>query len=174
MKKHSAEIFFTLGLIGVFFVTSIMVIIIGIQSFRNINQDIRKTYNIRTSLAYIQEKVRQMDTEGTIGETMIQDEKGTKIPALTIHTDISGVTFVTYIYAYDHTLRELLLRESYTPKAENGTSLTELESFIVKEIPGNTENEESTYKISMIDKDGKESILLIHPYSQSRIGEVTP
>ena len=56
-------------------------------------------------------------------------------PALRLKENIDNDTFYTYIYFYDHTLRELFIRQDILPAPEMGNVIVELADFSITESP---------------------------------------
>lgn len=56
---HVIDFLFAAALFGVFLVSSVMVIAVGAGAYRNITEKSQEDYTLRTSLSYVNEKLRQ-------------------------------------------------------------------------------------------------------------------
>ncbi|MEG1774341.1 MAG: DUF4860 domain-containing protein, partial [Oscillospiraceae bacterium] len=101
-KSHAMDLLFTLALFAVFAATLLMVVTIGADVYKRIADSMEKNFDLRTSLSYVAEKIRQNDTQdavsiGTLGEGQ----------ALILEQSIGGTAYRTYIYYEDGALREI-------------------------------------------------------------------
>ena len=115
MKKHSAQLLPVL-LLAVFLLLSVLTAVRTAGIYKKV-LDRSDRMDRSTALTYITEKVRQNDTAGalrigTIGQCQ----------ALVI-TQGDAIVYDTYIYCYDGSLRELMIKRELTPAPEMGRSL---------------------------------------------------
>ena len=94
-----------------------------------------------TALAYITEKARQNDVPGALRLGQIGD-----CEALVI-TQGQTVLYDTYIYCYDGSLRELMIKRELEPTPDMGRSLLPMESLEL-------ENTDGLLKIRCTDPQG--------------------
>ena len=94
-----------------------------------------------TALAYITEKARQNDVPGALRLGQIGD-----CEALVI-TQGEAVLYDTYIYCYDGSLRELMIKRELEPTPDMGRSLLPMESLEL-------ENTDGLLKIRCTDPQG--------------------
>ena len=94
-----------------------------------------------TALTYITEKIRHNDTAGSIRVGMIGD-----CQALVI---VQGdeILYDTYIYCYDGSLRELMIKRELTPAPSMGRSLLPMRSLEL-------ELEDGLLRLRCTDADG--------------------
>ena len=68
---HVIDFLFAAALFGVFLVSSVMVIAVGAGAYRNITEKSQEDYTLRTSLSYVNEKLRQADSNGALSVGMV-------------------------------------------------------------------------------------------------------
>ena len=103
-------------------------------------------YVARTSLAYVNEKIRQNDEGGGMS---IQSVDGRDCLALAGNSD--GIAYTTYIYEYDGSLKELFIRDGVSASLKSGKDIMELESFQMEEI------EEGLFDLYLQTRYGRKS-----------------
>ena len=115
------DMVFVLALLTLFAATSLALVLIGAKQYRLVTNTMTENHEDRTTSSYLAEKIRQNDTSGAIA---IRDLKG--VPALSIVTEESDVTFITYIYFYEDALRELVVTESSMFSLSSGEAIITL------------------------------------------------
>lgn len=151
-QKHMIDVLFTIALFCVFTVSALTVIVTGARTYRNISSDTNENYNLRTSLSYINEKVRQADQAGSV---LVGDFQG--IDALLLKESYEGTEYITYIYPYEHELKELLVRSDTDLEPSSGTTIMTIESCSFRQIADHLISVETT------DSEGSRGRLLISP-----------
>ena len=63
-RRHITDIIFLLSLLCVFAVTAVFVVIFGADVYKGISQRMQDNGNMRSSITYLSEKVRQNDSGG--------------------------------------------------------------------------------------------------------------
>lgn len=101
-QQHVTDIVFVLSLFCVFAVLALFVVVLGANVYRNIAGDMDVNYNMRTSIAYLSEKVRQNDSAGSVE---IRDVGGND--ALVLTQQAADDSYETWIYAQGKKLREV-------------------------------------------------------------------
>ena len=161
--RHRADLFFTLTLLGVFVLTALMVIVIGLKAYKKIDSNVDASYSMRTSLTYIQEKVRRVDENGAVKLQEIEDaDTKQSYRALVIRQDTKEVPYVTYIYAYEGSLRELFTRGDVKPQLKSGTKITEVSDFELERVEG----AEDLYRVRVTDENGQTEETYVSPKSR--------
>ncbi len=130
-KKFIVDILFVLALFGIFAVSALVLVTIGADVYQHTVRDMSSNYEIRTSIAYITEKVRQNDSYNRTGDGVtITEVSGT--PALVLTQEINGELYDTYLYLYEGYLKELFMRkdnyvgEDFLPAGQDIMPLREL------------------------------------------------
>lgn len=148
-KKGHMEIIFPVILFLVFTLSALFIILFAARTYQHIVYESNISYDDSTSMAYISRKIHAADAMGNISVDTYEGNK-----ALAIRQNIDGAPFVTYIYAYNGSLRELFCAdngESLGPEA--GTLLFSVGDF-------NPSLDNGLLKLS-ITKDGRESTQLV-------------
>ena len=129
-QRHAVSGLFSLILLLLFAFSTLSLVLLGSRIYKNGVSYLNRNYTTRTAVAYVTEKVRQHDEAGSIRLTELEG-----IPALLMEDEISGDTFLTYIYFYDGALRELFVRGSTDPAPDMGSRIVVLEDFSVVPSP---------------------------------------
>lgn len=93
---------FTMLLFLVFVLCALFTVLTGGKVYENINSRMADNYTGSVALQYFANKVRQGDMAGQV---TVKEMEG--IPVLELAQDIEGETYVTWIYYYDGSIREL-------------------------------------------------------------------
>ncbi len=134
-NRHYIDILFVLLVFASFMLTALLLIAMGTAQYRKIVGNMDESDRLRTASAYITQKVRSSRQEG-----MIQTGTLEGIPALKIYTDIDGVSYITWIYAYEDQMCEQFAAEARDDvKAAGGTRIYPLNalefSFLDEGLP---------------------------------------
>ena len=103
----------------------------------------------RTSLSYINEKIRQNDTAEGVS---IQTLEGKDVLAL--KSSFDGVGYTTYIYEYEGNLKELFIRDGVDIRLKDGKNIMEIRDFQMEEA------QEGCFRFSSRDLSGHTSTLV--------------
>lgn len=154
-KKHTVDFLFAILLFLLFTASALMVILIGGKVYQSSSSRMEQNYTVRTALSYLTEKIRQSDTSGAIELSHID---GT--PALILRQEIDGVSYSTYIYGHDHSLKELFIKSSSPVSPDMGSSIVDLESISMEEL------EDGFFRLTAVDHAGNSISTLVHPQSR--------
>ena len=102
--KHHIEILFPVILFSIFALAAITVILFAARIYKHGVDEAARNYSARTSYAYVSEKIRRSDAGGVIGTESFNGEEVLSI------SDPEHDDYVTYIYLYCGSLRELYMR----------------------------------------------------------------
>lgn len=152
-RTHNIELIFTVSLFYVFLISAILVIVIGANVYRGIQQTSEENYGMRTSLAYVMEKIRQGDAEGSVTVGSLDD--GTQ--AILLSSTYNDVSYTTYIYTCENEMRELFLKDGSSSAAADGTVLIQDVSLSFEET------EDGIIQVTATDSEGSVSSVMIHP-----------
>ncbi|MDO5291217.1 MAG: DUF4860 domain-containing protein [bacterium] len=158
MEQGNRKSFFVnficiIGILGSFAVFSLVLANVGVRVYKNIVLENTDNYKLRTSLAYVTTKVRQMDEEGKV---YIDKREG--IDMLVMGHVIDDVEYETLIY-YD----EGKLYETLQEKGSELHLLHNGEENEIMEVNAFTMQEKSNNLLIFTAKDSKgneESITL--------------
>jgi len=164
MKKEisnhfSIQFIFVLLLFLIIAVLSVMIIFLGKDIYNKINDDRNMNYDIRVSLSYIANKVRQADKDDTIYMSELNGD-----PALVIKETYDGSSYETWIYHYDKYLYEIFIDEGSPFEPADGTEILEIDKFTISELQDNT------FKFSAESK-GNTADIIISMYSKQVVIE---
>lgn len=149
-KKHTTDFLFILTLFGLLTLCSLCIMGFGLRIYRNTVAATEDNSQIRTSLTYVAEKLRQNDHEGGVSLGEVEGSS-----ALVLHTTYNDVSYCTYIYYYQGGLRELMTRESEKPIPYSGQLITEAEDFQIFSV------KEQLYECILRDSQGKETSIYV-------------
>lgn len=123
---------FILGLFTMFVATSLLLVLIGMKQYRHVTDTMEKNYEDRTITSYLQEKIRQQDTLYGVTVTDLEGQA-----ALTLTTTDDDTSYITYIYFYEGSLRELTVTENSVFSLSSGQKIIEAQDFTVSQPSGN-------------------------------------
>ncbi len=149
-NRHVIDFIFPLAVFFVFAASSFAVLVLSANIYNTQTKESNSNYVARTSLAYVNEKIRQNDEGGGMS---IQSVDGRDCLVLAGNSD--GIAYTTYIYEYDGSLKELFIRDGVSASLKSGKDIMELESFQMEEI------EEGLFRFVFTDKDGRKSSSLV-------------
>lgn len=121
-RRHTLQQLLPLCLLAAFMLSAVLAVLFSASLYRDV-QDRSARLTEATALTYIAEKVHQSDQAGAIRVGTIGE-----CPALIIRQD-AGSLYDTYIYVYDGSLRELMIKCELDPAPKMGRPLLELEAL---------------------------------------------
>ncbi len=148
------EILFPVVLFLVFTLSALFIILYAASTYRHIVQESNIQYDESTSMSYLTRKIKSQDCSGNISIGHIGD-----LDTLEIAQEIDGEIYITYIYAYNGSLREYFTAAKNTQiSPDGGTVLFTADSFEPEFLNSNI--------ISLsITRDGKEQNRLVSIHS---------
>ena len=141
-NKHIIDVLFVLALFGAFVVSAIFIISIGANIYSKTMSNMDSNFNSRTAVAYINEKIRQSDSDGAISISSLDGEE-----ALLITSLVNDIEYETYIYEHEGVLRELMVRSDITLSADAGQEILAVNDFSIEKIS------DSLFKFNIIMTD---------------------
>ncbi|MDL2224912.1 DUF4860 domain-containing protein [Eubacteriales bacterium OttesenSCG-928-M02] len=130
-RRHMIDVLFVIALFCVFAVTSLLVVLFGADVYKGIGEDMADNYNIRTSLNFLTEKIRQHDGTGDIILTKFGGED-----ALLFEREMSdGRIRQNWIFISNNTLQEMSAIKGLDVGGWVGTPIMEIKglSLVLKE-----------------------------------------
>ncbi len=123
---HTMDLLFVLTLLFLFAFSSIALILSGARIYESNVESSSTADNTRIAGLYITEKIRQADTEDSITVSSFADGD-----ALCLSQNIGDTVYHTYLYLYDGSLREILVKDGYEDSvdAAGGNKIMELSDF---------------------------------------------
>lgn len=151
-KSHVLQLLFTLTLFCVFAASSLLVVILGSRVYSNTISEMNGNYDLRTSLHYISEKLRQSDAAGSVRIGSFGDGD-----ALLLDQTVDGTVYRTWIYQYDGSLCEIFAQKDAVLQPANGQAIMPLAGFALSyEEPG-------LLRVQTTGADGQTASLLLSP-----------
>ncbi len=136
-ETFSIDILFVLILFFLYAASALVVSLIGANIYSNTVATSQRNYNVRTSVLYITEKVRQSET---VDGVRIDSALGSD--ALVLSLDLDGEIFETWIYVENEQLTEVFVPKD-TPIVPNiGQNIMPLKSMTLENENGNLINVE--------------------------------
>lgn len=151
IKSNTSSMLFLLILLLflIIAILSSMVILLGKDIYKSINEDRQNNYELRVSLSYISNKIRQSDKTNAVEIKELNDK-----PALLIKENYDGINYETWIYYYNECLNEIFVEEQNEFQLQDGMKIVDLDKFDISEIS------ENTYKISVENEERKSELIL--------------
>lgn len=156
LRQHTIDFIFPIALFFVFAASSLVVLILSANIYRNITENSRSVFTTRTCLSYITEKIRQNDENGT-DSIYIGSFDGCR--ALIMEHTYGDMLYHTYIYESDGILRELFLQDGTEASSSVGTEIMKVSSFRMEEAaPG-------LLCFTCVSEDGQDEQVLVSIHS---------
>ena len=124
-QKHIVDVIFVLALFAFFALSSIMLIALGANVYKRNVEKTSENTDLRTSAAYVSQKVRQNDFHGDVSVSSFDN-----LQALVLNETINDVSYSTRLYFHDGYLCELFSRTDLTMNASAGTKIMPLKSML--------------------------------------------
>lgn len=153
-KKHSIDVLFVIVLFCVFSLSVISLTGTGAKVYQNIVDNMSLNHSLRTSSAYVVNKIRQADSEGNVS---IGTYAG--CDALILTEEIYNITYCTYLYYYNGKLKELFTRQGQVFDPACGTDIIEAESFKMIKMS------DSLFRFDIQVTDAESQTLFVHLHS---------
>ncbi len=133
IRKHSLHTVIVMLLILIFTISIAMVLVNGSLGYKKIAENSQKSFDDRTSLSYINAKVRYMDKE----ENLIFADNTDGLSTLHIVEQIDGVSYSTWIYLHEGSIKELFAETDSPPEMEYGFEIAKAESLSFQQVSSN-------------------------------------
>lgn len=124
-QNHMIGELFTFALFGLFLILSLLIVVIGVNGYRNVVSAGEAIGDVRTTLGYVAGKVR---SEAALDGVRIDEKEGT--PVLVLSETYEGTSYETLIYHQDGALYEAYIDPTqldFTPDV--GSRLSEIADF---------------------------------------------
>ncbi len=142
---------FVICLMLLFVLCALSVIAIGASIYQKNVSSMANNNSHRIASAYITEKIRQSDINGSVRTRDLFGEK-----VLVMSREVNGEIYNTYIYDFDGKLMELMARDNLNMiYPQSGQKIMDVKSFDIEEVPDNM------FKIEVVLEDGTEDFLYI-------------
>ncbi len=149
--KHVIDSVFVICLMLLFVLCALSVIAIGASIYQKNVSAMASNNSHRIASAYITEKVRQSDINGTVRVKELFGES-----VLAMSKEVNGELYTTYIYDYDGQLMELMARDSLeVVYPQSGQKIMDIKSLEIEEVS------DRMFSIEIVLEDGTEDFLYI-------------
>ncbi len=144
-ERDTAELLFVIALFFLYTISSLLLSVMAANVYSQGAERSERNYNMRTSVLYLTEKVRQ--TTGAAGEISVrQTSEG---DALVLGTLVKGERYETWIYVEDGYLREVLLLQGAHVSPGIGQKIMPLSVLVLELSP------EGLLRICVTDQTGE-------------------
>lgn len=126
VSNNAITSFLILIVFGMFALGSLFVVLIGASDYQSIVSKTQQNNQVRASLSYVANKIRQSDESGAI-----QVVEHDNLQVLTITKEIEGQLYDTYIYFYNGNINEQFVKHNAKLKPSEGTIITPADNFQV-------------------------------------------
>ncbi|MCR5031283.1 MAG: DUF4860 domain-containing protein [Lachnospiraceae bacterium] len=128
-NRHVIDILFLIALLGVFAISSALLILSGTNIYRNIVSSMEQNYDARTSYAYLTQRMHSLDTANAVSVETVDS-----VPVISISETINDKDYNTLIYAYDGSIRELFTTAGNDIPLSAGQEIMACESFTITQV----------------------------------------
>jgi hypothetical protein len=126
-----------------------MIISLGKNIYDNINNDRNTNYDLRVSLSYIANKIRQSDKKDAVEITELNG-----INSVVINEVYDEEEYRTYIFFYDGAIYEMFTDRDSAFELSDGMKITDVDLFEINVI------KDSLYKFTAISKEERAELYL--------------
>ena len=130
MKKSHVSVELAAGLLlfCVFTVTMLFVLVSGAGAYQKISETMEEQYRERTCLSYIAAKIRHADSNGSVYTGTFGGGS-----ALYLEEEEDGTVYVTVLYYYDGSVRELFTLKDTQLLPEDGFEILSADNLTFSE-----------------------------------------
>ena len=129
-RGQAVNLLFTMLLFLAFVLCALFTVLIGGKVYENINRRSQENFTGSVALQYVANKVRQGDREGAVQVRTVED-----VPVLELKSDIEGGNYVTWIYWYEGSIRELFFDPADGLGLADGLTILECDGFQASQSP---------------------------------------
>ncbi len=154
-RKGKLALIFTLALFAVYTFSALFLAIIGVDVYEKNVESSNENYNIRTSVLYLTEKIRQNEMNG-----MVRVDELHSSQAIVLSQEINELIYETWVYVENGYLCEVLVPEGYEVMENTGQEIMPM-SGLEFEM-----NSEGLLSLSVLDEDGNSynAIIFLESY----------
>ena len=149
INQFSFQFVFIMIINLIIVILSVMIISLGKNIYDNINNDRNTNYDLRVSLSYIANKIRQSDKKDAVEITELNG-----INSVVINEVYDEEEYRTYIYFYDGAIYEMFTDRDSAFDLSDGMKITDVDLFEINVI------KDSLYKFTAISKEERAELYL--------------
>ena len=155
-RRYIVDILFVLTLFAVFSISMVFLLATGSDVYKNVVDSIDENYDARTSGAYLINKIRQGDEQGSISIGTFGGND-----AVIISEEVDNVIYCTYLYSHDGYIKELYTRQSLDFDPSLGNNIMPIDDFKVERIT------DTLYSFDITTSEKEQEKLFVHIKSGS-------
>ena len=144
---------FVFLLLGVFAVMSVLMVMLGAQLYHATVSQTEQSATERVMTSYVRTMLRGMDEKGVVSVETLETD-GQSVPALVFHETYDDTEYVTQLYLWDGSLRELFTEAEYDFAPEDGEVILPLKRF-APSMDG------QLVRVSLADEEGHEALVQV-------------
>lgn len=148
-KQFSFQFILIMLLYLIIVILSVMIISLGKNIYDNINEDRNTNYELRVSLSYIANKIRQSDKKGAVEIRELHGEN-----AVAINEVFDEEKYKTWIYFYDGAIYEMFADEDSTFELADGMKVVKADFLKIEKV------KDSMYKFTAVSKEESAELYL--------------
>lgn len=149
INQFSFQFVFIMIINLIIVILSVMIISLGKNIYDNINNDRNTNYDLRVSLSYIANKIRQSDKKDAVEITELNG-----INSVVINEVYDEEEYRTYIFFYDGAIYEMFTDRDSAFELSDGMKITDVDLFEINVI------KDSLYKFTAISKEERAELYL--------------
>lgn len=143
-RKHVVDIIFPFAVFFVFAASSLLVILLAADIYRDTTAMADSNYESRTVLSYMREKIHQADENAGVSIGSFDGHD-----SVIIRQSYGQQNYQTYIYEDGGVLRELFLQEGVEASAADGRKIMEVHNLQLEQL------EKGLFRISCTAREGE-------------------
>lgn len=128
---QSAQTLFALLIAFLFSITTLLLVLMGVEAYRNVSRSLDANNQIRASLSYVANKIRSAERADDISLQLLDGHS-----VLVIRSAQDQALLKTYLYDRDGYLMEIFADEADPFEPERGEKITAVSAFSVEEKDG--------------------------------------
>lgn len=154
-QKHMIEVIFPITLFFIFALSALIVLLLAAQVYQSTTENSSANHTSQIALSYVNEKIHQNDVNGqiTIGKLNGQD-------ALVITQEYDNSIYNTYIYTWNHELKELFVKKDTAVDLSAGTTILKVNDFSMMKL------DNKLFRFSCTDANNHVDSIVVAPRSE--------
>ena len=157
-QQHTIDFLFSISVFFVFSAAAVVVLLLSSNIYKNVVEDSDRNFELGTTISYITEKIRQNDDRETQDIYLCEFDH---CDALAISQTQNDITYTTYIYEINGSLKELFIQEGISVSAESGTTIMEIGKLEMSQL------NESLLSFTCTAKNGDSVSVFVNIHSKT-------
>ncbi len=154
-NQFSFQFIFVMLLYLIIVILSVMIISLGKNIYDRINKDRNTNYELRVSLSYIANKIRQSDIDKAVEITKLNG-----VDAVLINELFDDEKYQTWIYFYDGAIYEMFTDADTAFELSDGMKVVDADDFNIEKV------RDDLYKFTAVNNE-ESSDLYLSLYSKA-------